>query len=131
MKDNRYRVSGMSQNSGMGDRSVVMWLVMPSMRLEGTAPSATQRRRRPMVMSSERGGATLGAGACLCGPLGKGRPPFLIAVLFAAYETGAGAGVSPVSGGGGVSIGSGRGSCAGAVFHTRAAQTNTMITSTP
>src|SRR5262245_5942631 len=120
MKDKRYKVSGMSQNSGIGDRSVVMWLVMPSMRLEGTAPSATQRKRRPMVITSERGTLTLGAGACLCCPLGKGRPPFFIAVLLAASETGAGAGTSPVSGGG-VSIGSMRGWCAGAVFHPRRA----------
>src|SRR4051812_31344666 len=44
----------MSQKSGMGDRSVVMWVVIPSIRLDGMAASAIQRRRRGQVNSSSR-----------------------------------------------------------------------------
>src|SRR5438105_1323718 len=43
----------MSQKSGIGDRSVVICVVMPSIKLDGMAASMTQRRRRPNVISSE------------------------------------------------------------------------------
>ncbi len=50
MNVSRYSASGMTQNSGMGDRSVVMCVVMPSIRLDGTAASNTQRSRRQPSM---------------------------------------------------------------------------------
>ena len=46
-------MSGTSQKYGIGERSVVMWVVMPSIKLDGTAANMTQRRRRLKVTSSE------------------------------------------------------------------------------
>src|SRR5262249_46356744 len=83
-----------------------MWVVTPSIRLDGTAARPIQRRRRHVVISSEGVTDTAGAGVTcgLCPGL-----PRLIAVLRAAVTTGAGAvavtavlveGVPPSSGGG-------------------------------
>src|SRR5437763_16558620 len=92
-------VSGISQNSGMGERSVVMCVVTPSMRLEGTAARPIQRRRRQVVMSSE-GILTETGSAPACTSCGRGCGlPFLKAVLLAAVPTGAGAGAGAVTAG--------------------------------
>src|SRR5579863_5336647 len=86
-------VSGMSQNSGIGDRSVVMWVVTPSMRLDGTNARPIQRSRRQAVISSEgalRDGVSSGARPA---PWGRNCGlPFLKAVLRATV-TGGGAAV--------------------------------------
>src|SRR5437868_13594972 len=62
MNEPRYRISGISQKSGIGDRSVVMCVVMPSIKLDGIAASMTQRKRRPAVISSE---ARWGVSVCV------------------------------------------------------------------
>ena len=58
MNVKRYRASGTIHKSGIGDRSTDMCVVVPSIRLEGTAASSTQRSRRKFVTSSEGGGST-------------------------------------------------------------------------
>src|SRR5262245_42599103 len=55
MNVKRYSASGTIHNSGIGDRSTDMLVVVPSMRLEGTAASNTQRSRRKFVTVSEGG----------------------------------------------------------------------------
>src|SRR5947209_1240255 len=96
-------VSGISQNNGMGDRSVVMCVVTPSMRLEGTAARPIQRRRRQAVISSEAERMETGStpGDPTTG-LGCGLPLLMAVLRAAAVATGAGAGgadVIPVLGG--------------------------------
>src|SRR5262245_61763231 len=58
MNVNRYSDSGTIHSSGIGDRSTDMCVVVPSMRLDGTAANSTQRNRRKPVTSSEGGGST-------------------------------------------------------------------------
>src|SRR3954452_22747842 len=52
MNDSKYRASGSTQNSGMAEISVDMYVVTPSMRLDGTAARPIQRKRRAQVISS-------------------------------------------------------------------------------
>src|SRR5438445_3801520 len=108
MNESKYSVNGTSQISGIGERSVVMCVVTPSMRLVGTAPRPTQRSLRQVVISSDKCGVGLGAGsvwgAGLPGCLGA----FLMAVAWDVVGAGLG-GASPAAsnaGGGGASIGS-------------------------
>src|SRR5687767_3970532 len=54
MNDSRYSASGTSQKSGIGDRSVVMCEVTPSIMLDGTAASAIHLSRRGISTSSMR-----------------------------------------------------------------------------
>src|SRR5579862_894932 len=49
--DKRYKVSGIIQSRGMGEMSVEMYVVVPSIKLVGTAASPTQRSRRNGVTS--------------------------------------------------------------------------------
>src|SRR5689334_16687049 len=84
MNDKRYNVKGINQNNGMGDRSVVMCVVTPSMRLEGTAARQIQRNRRNGVTSPDTfsmEGDSPPLGPDLLEGLGN---PFLIAPLLAA-----------------------------------------------
>ena len=50
MNETRYRDSGNTHRRGIGARLVVIAEVAPSIRLEGTNASATQRARRPAPM---------------------------------------------------------------------------------
>src|SRR5258705_12672379 len=79
----RYSASGTIQSKGMGDRSTDMCVVVPSMRLEGTAASSTQRKRRKLVTSAEGGGSTHSWTGALTGivtALGAGLPFLLVFV---------------------------------------------------
>src|SRR5437867_3490614 len=58
MNVNKYSASGTTHKNGCGDRSTVIFVVVPSIRLEGMAASMTQRKRRKLVISSEGGGST-------------------------------------------------------------------------
>src|SRR5438105_790039 len=52
MNDNRYKANGSTQNSGIAEMSVDMYVVTPSIKLEGTAARPIQRSRRHQVISS-------------------------------------------------------------------------------
>ena len=52
MNETRYSDSGSTQSSGIGARFIVIAEVAPSIRLEGTKASVTQRTRRPALMRS-------------------------------------------------------------------------------
>src|ERR1700731_2819718 len=85
-------VGGISQNSGIGERSVVICVVTPSMRLDGTAARPIQRRRRHVVISSEAVRMETGSSGA-CGTWGlKSGLPLLMAVVLGAAATGLGAG---------------------------------------
>src|SRR5438309_1751997 len=69
MKVSRYRARGSTQRRGMAARSVVMYVVTPSIRLEGTIASAIHRifldhATDSPASRSPVGGGTAG-GACL------------------------------------------------------------------
>src|SRR5438132_11319555 len=55
MKVSRYRASGMIQSNGTEAMSVDRYVVTPSIKLEGTNASATQRRRSASVGEWESG----------------------------------------------------------------------------
>src|SRR5262249_53005763 len=67
MKESRYSASGTIHRSGMGERSTDMWVVVPSIKLDGIAASSIQRIRRQIVISSEGGGSTQVSAAVLVG----------------------------------------------------------------
>src|SRR5689334_18053307 len=85
----------------MGDRSVVICVVTPSIMLDGTAASMTQRKRRPPVSSSASLAcvAVETTGSLLpCPPLGCGCfGPFLMAVDLSLEVGGEGAGAGGVA----------------------------------
>src|SRR5437867_1899372 len=101
----------------MGDRSVEIKVVMPSIMLVGTAARKIQRKRRQGVRMSSLGGAATGAAAAAAA---GGRPgilnPFLrvmareaagcgaLAVIAVASAIGAGGGVASVVGASGWAI---------------------------
>ena len=138
----------MSQNSGMGERSVVMCVVTPSMRLLGTAAKPIQRSRRQAVISSEgafRATDSMAEGAPWGLP-GCGFP-LLMAVLLGTEGAGAGVAVTAVleetpASGGGTGWPSEPGSTGGPMpaslsflspegIQIMAAQASTMTTKTP
>ena len=51
-KVRRYSASGTTQSNGTAARSVVMWVVTASSRLDGTSASTSQRSRRGQPIAS-------------------------------------------------------------------------------
>src|SRR5438128_1535079 len=83
MKLKRYNASGTIHRKGIGDRSTDMCVVVPSIKLDGTAASMTQRKRRKLVISSEGGGSThsWALGAAMETGFGAGLPLRFLAVI--------------------------------------------------